>query len=164
MPPGDSVPPAELHPGVLPCCTHMGRTTSFGHGQREQMGEHRGAGGTHTELYWKPVSQPQCGIGSSSVARSRCWSSSDAPCPSRFNIVTQEPFTFTGESELPPLLSYTYPSGFCQQKRPDVINNPQLLSRQTVVGLPQPPPQLHPRGGCVSHHPHLGYFTPHGRL
>ncbi|XP_065505820.1 basic salivary proline-rich protein 3-like [Caloenas nicobarica] len=58
--------------------------------------------------------------------------------------MTQEPFTFADESELPPLLSYTYPSGFRQQKRPDVINNPQLLSRQTEVGLPQPPPRSTP--------------------
>lgn len=66
----------------------------------------------------------------------------------------------------PCFLSYTYLSSFRQQKRPDVINNSQLLRRQAEVGLPQPPHRhlLHPRGGCVSHRPQLGFFTPCGRL
>lgn len=40
--------------------------------------------------------------------------------------MTQDRFTFADESELPPLLSYTYPSAVRQPECPDVINSPQL--------------------------------------
>lgn len=159
MPPGDSVPAAELHPGVLPTLHPRGESHKLRAGSAWADGRARGARGhPHKASLESSFPAPACGweqLGGTDPApeEPRCSASFS------FSIVTQEPFTLADESELPPLLSYTYPSGFRQQKRPDVINNPQLLSRQTEVGLPQPPPRLHPGGGCISHHPQLGFFV-----